>query len=64
MGVLVAPGGARGRSPETIARTLRGFADQGIGHVQIVLPPSTAAAVEAFAPVLGLLDRAELLDRT
>jgi len=47
----------RGSSAE-IARTLRGFADEGISHVQVVLPPCTAAAVEAFAPVLDLLDRA------
>jgi alkanesulfonate monooxygenase SsuD/methylene tetrahydromethanopterin reductase-like flavin-dependent oxidoreductase (luciferase family) len=45
-------------SSEEIAQRLRGFADVGISHVQVLVPASTAAAVEAFAPVLELLDRA------
>ena len=43
-------------SPDEIAATLRGFAAQGIGHVQLVIDPATAAGVEALAPVLDELD--------
>jgi alkanesulfonate monooxygenase SsuD/methylene tetrahydromethanopterin reductase-like flavin-dependent oxidoreductase (luciferase family) len=41
---------------EAVAETLRGFAHEGIAHLQLVLCPSTTAAVEAMAPVLELLD--------
>jgi alkanesulfonate monooxygenase SsuD/methylene tetrahydromethanopterin reductase-like flavin-dependent oxidoreductase (luciferase family) len=44
-------------SPETMAETLRAFAREGIGHVQLVLDPITLASLEEFAPVLELLDR-------
>ncbi|MDP9472997.1 MAG: LLM class flavin-dependent oxidoreductase [Chloroflexota bacterium] len=44
-------------SPEELAELLRAFAREGIGHVQVWLDPSTVADVEAFAPVLELLDR-------
>ena len=43
--------------PETIAETLRGFAREGIAHVQLVLDPITRDSVEALAPVLAALDR-------
>jgi alkanesulfonate monooxygenase SsuD/methylene tetrahydromethanopterin reductase-like flavin-dependent oxidoreductase (luciferase family) len=43
-------------SPEVLAESLRGFAREGIDHVQVVLNPNTMAAVERFAPVLELLD--------
>jgi alkanesulfonate monooxygenase SsuD/methylene tetrahydromethanopterin reductase-like flavin-dependent oxidoreductase (luciferase family) len=43
-------------TPETIAAALRGHADQGISHIQVLLNPNTLAAIEAFAPVLALLD--------
>jgi probable F420-dependent oxidoreductase len=43
-------------SPEELARFLHGFAEVGITHLQIWLVPNTAAGVEAFAPVLELLD--------
>ena len=43
--------------PETIAETLRGFAAEGIGHVQLVLDPITRASIEALAPMLEALDR-------
>ncbi len=44
---------------EVIAETLREYARQGVGHVQLVLDPITVASVEAFGPVLELLDRPE-----
>ena len=43
--------------PEAIAEALRGFAREGIGHVQVVHAPNTVAGIEGFAPVLELLDR-------
>jgi alkanesulfonate monooxygenase SsuD/methylene tetrahydromethanopterin reductase-like flavin-dependent oxidoreductase (luciferase family) len=46
-------------STEEIATALRSYADAGIGYVQVWLDPSTVAGVEAFAPVLALLDRAD-----
>ena len=42
--------------PETLAETLRAFAREGIGHVQLVIDPITRESIEAFAPVLRLLD--------
>ena len=45
-------------SAEEIAAALRGFADVGVGHVQLVLDPITTASIEELAPVLELLDRA------
>jgi alkanesulfonate monooxygenase SsuD/methylene tetrahydromethanopterin reductase-like flavin-dependent oxidoreductase (luciferase family) len=42
--------------PQRIAETLRGYAREGIGHVQLVIDPITRASIEAFAPVLRLLD--------
>lgn len=71
--VLVAMSGARGRdegdptdrgspplagSTEELAAALRAFAAAGIDHVQVILDPNTAAAIEEFAPVLALLDGA------
>src|SRR4051794_21204327 len=44
-------------SPEELAALLRAFAAAGIAEVQVWLAPSTVAGVEAFAPVLELLDR-------
>ena len=38
-------------------RKMRAHAAAGISHVQIWLTPDTIASVEAFAPVLELLDR-------
>jgi alkanesulfonate monooxygenase SsuD/methylene tetrahydromethanopterin reductase-like flavin-dependent oxidoreductase (luciferase family) len=43
--------------PEVIAEALRGFAREGIGHVQLVIDPITSRSLEALAPVLELLDR-------
>jgi probable F420-dependent oxidoreductase len=42
--------------PETMADVLRAYADAGIGHVQLVIDPITRGSIEAFAPVLRLLD--------
>jgi alkanesulfonate monooxygenase SsuD/methylene tetrahydromethanopterin reductase-like flavin-dependent oxidoreductase (luciferase family) len=42
--------------PEVIAETLRAYAREGIGHVQLVLDPITRSSVQALAPVLRLLD--------
>lgn len=44
-------------SPEEIAQTIRGFAAEGISHLQIMLRPNTPAAIEQLASVLELLDR-------
>jgi hypothetical protein len=44
--------------PAEIAETLRGFAREGIAHVQLVLDPITLESIRALAPVLVELDRA------
>ena len=44
-------------SAEQLAAVLRGYAAAGISHVQVMLAPNTLAGIEAFAPVLELLDR-------
>jgi len=44
-------------SSETIAEGLRGYAREGIGHVQLVVDPITEASVAGLAPMLELLDR-------
>jgi alkanesulfonate monooxygenase SsuD/methylene tetrahydromethanopterin reductase-like flavin-dependent oxidoreductase (luciferase family) len=51
-------GQALSGSTEELAAALRAYADAGIEHVQIWLDPSTVAGIEAFAPVLALLDSA------
>jgi alkanesulfonate monooxygenase SsuD/methylene tetrahydromethanopterin reductase-like flavin-dependent oxidoreductase (luciferase family) len=43
-------------SPEDLAAALRGFAREGIDHVQVLLNPNTLASVEQFAPTLAMLD--------
>jgi alkanesulfonate monooxygenase SsuD/methylene tetrahydromethanopterin reductase-like flavin-dependent oxidoreductase (luciferase family) len=43
-------------SVDEIAATLRAHAREGIAHVQILLNTTSVAGVEAFAPVLELLD--------
>jgi hypothetical protein len=42
---------------EKLAEILRGHAQEGISHVQVVLDPNTVAGVDAFGRVLELLDR-------
>ena len=44
-------------SPAELANFLRVLAADGIGHVQLWIEPNTVAGIEAFAPVLELLDR-------
>jgi alkanesulfonate monooxygenase SsuD/methylene tetrahydromethanopterin reductase-like flavin-dependent oxidoreductase (luciferase family) len=44
-------------TPEELAGLLRRYAAEGVTHVQIALGPNTAQGIEAFAPVLELLDR-------
>ena len=43
-------------SPDALAEGLRGYARAGFSHVQVWLEPSTTAGIQAFAPVLELLD--------
>jgi alkanesulfonate monooxygenase SsuD/methylene tetrahydromethanopterin reductase-like flavin-dependent oxidoreductase (luciferase family) len=45
-------------APEEIAERLRGFAAQGIGHVQLVVDPITRASIDGLVPVLRALDAA------
>jgi alkanesulfonate monooxygenase SsuD/methylene tetrahydromethanopterin reductase-like flavin-dependent oxidoreductase (luciferase family) len=42
--------------PATLAATLRAFAAEGVGHVQLVLDPITVETIAALAPALALLD--------
>lgn len=42
--------------PEQLAATLRAFATEGVGHVQLVLDPITVESIAALAPALALLD--------
>ena len=42
--------------PRLLAGALRGFADEGVGHVQLVLDPITAESIARLEPVLALLD--------
>lgn len=43
--------------PAEMAEVLRAYAAQGIGQVQLVMDPITRRSIEAFAPVLRLLDQ-------
>ena len=45
-----------GRDVSRVAAELRAYAEEGVGHVQLVLDPITMATVEALAPVLAALD--------
>jgi alkanesulfonate monooxygenase SsuD/methylene tetrahydromethanopterin reductase-like flavin-dependent oxidoreductase (luciferase family) len=46
-------------SPEAIAELLRGYAREGLTHVQLWLSPCTIAGLEWFAAVLDVLDQDE-----
>jgi hypothetical protein len=46
-----------GGMPEELAEGLTAFARAGISHVQVWLEPNTMAGIDAFQPVLELLDR-------
>jgi probable F420-dependent oxidoreductase len=41
---------------EDMAERMRAYAREGIGHVQLVIDPITRVSIEAFGPVLRLLD--------
>jgi probable F420-dependent oxidoreductase len=43
-------------SPDVLAERMREYARAGIGHVQLVIDPIDRGSIEAFAPVLRLLD--------
>ncbi len=43
-------------APEEVAAALRGFAAEGIGHVQLVIDPATPAGLESLLPILEALD--------
>lgn len=44
-------------SPEHIVQTLLAFEQEGISHLQVYITPETQAGLEAFAPVLTLLNK-------
>jgi probable F420-dependent oxidoreductase len=46
-------------TPEELAAGIRRFAEERVEHMMVWLDPVSVAAVEAFAPVLGVLDRGE-----
>jgi alkanesulfonate monooxygenase SsuD/methylene tetrahydromethanopterin reductase-like flavin-dependent oxidoreductase (luciferase family) len=52
-------GQAEPTSPQEIAETLRGYAREGLSHVQLWLSPTSIAGLEWFKAVLDLLDRGE-----
>jgi probable F420-dependent oxidoreductase len=52
-----AAAGSQAGTPQEMADTLRAFARAGVGHVQVWLDPYSLAGIEAFAPVLELLDQ-------
>lgn len=43
--------------PAQLAAILRGFAEAGVGHVQLVLDPITVETIAALEPALAALDR-------
>jgi alkanesulfonate monooxygenase SsuD/methylene tetrahydromethanopterin reductase-like flavin-dependent oxidoreductase (luciferase family) len=49
--------GSQTGTPREIADILRAFAHAGVSHVQVWLDPYSLAGIDAFAPVLDLLDR-------
>lgn len=44
-------------APEEIAEAFRGYAREGISHIQLMLDPNTLKGIESVVPVLELLDR-------
>jgi hypothetical protein len=44
-------------SSTEMAAVLRGYAAEGIDHVQLVLDPITVGSIQALEPVLRELDR-------
>ena len=51
--------GEQPASPDEIAEMLRGYAREGLSHVQLWLSPSTIASLEWFKGVLDQLDHGE-----
>jgi alkanesulfonate monooxygenase SsuD/methylene tetrahydromethanopterin reductase-like flavin-dependent oxidoreductase (luciferase family) len=47
-------------SPEEVAETLRGYAREGLSHIQLWLTPTTIDSLEWFKAVLDLLDHDEV----
>jgi alkanesulfonate monooxygenase SsuD/methylene tetrahydromethanopterin reductase-like flavin-dependent oxidoreductase (luciferase family) len=47
---------AKGTSEE-LATLFHNLASAGVGHVQVMLEPNTMAGIDAFRPVLELLDK-------
>jgi len=43
-------------TPEQMAERMRAYAREGVSHIQLVIDPITRGSIEAFAPVLRLLD--------
>ncbi len=52
--------GEQPASPDEIAEMLRGYAREGLSHVQLWLSPSTIAGLEWFKGVLDQLDHGEV----
>jgi probable F420-dependent oxidoreductase len=46
-------------TPEALAAQIRRYAEVRVAHMMVWLDPVSVAAIEAFAPVLELLDRGE-----
>jgi F420-dependent oxidoreductase-like protein len=44
-------------SPDDLAEAFRGYAREGVSHIQVVLDPNDVRGVEAFARALEALDR-------
>jgi alkanesulfonate monooxygenase SsuD/methylene tetrahydromethanopterin reductase-like flavin-dependent oxidoreductase (luciferase family) len=44
-------------TPEEIAEAFRGYAREGISHIQLMLDPNTLSGIESVVPVLEILDR-------
>ena len=55
---LMAPWPLTG-SAEELAAQIRAYAAARVEHLMVWLDPATVAGVEAFAPVLEVLDRGE-----
>jgi hypothetical protein len=45
-----------GDDPAALADALRGFADAGVAHVQLVLDPITVGSIAALEPMLAAID--------
>jgi hypothetical protein len=62
-GDLLFDGRAYRGTPEALAGVLRAYAAAGFSEVQIWLNPCSIAGIDAFAPVLDLLDAADSVGR-